>query len=1115
MMAENLKPWPGCKLRKHSFQAVPGIGAQQLLCPLLACGSQEFSFLANPAVTLLKATSLATFCILPRRVRRYFCNSSSSSCSSTPIGAMADAVQQILERLIPDLSDLQEKGVFSPSEIKSIVSHRREHEYALHRRLPEEVAFVRAIEYELNLEALRRRRKAALNLTRTAASDHGGIRRVHFLFERAIRRFRADPRWWIQWVDFGMRTGALRAVDRVVGRALMLHPRSESLWILAAEWQFDRLAHFATARSLMTRAVRINRTSKPLWLAFFRMECVYVLRMRGRRLLLGLPTGSTVATATERGASDAGLVNAGLLARVQSEAAPAPSADDSSGADPDASYELTDEWNAEQSAAGAAVSAVSEDRTVLSALSDEGSGDSAASVPNAQADFLAGAVPRVIFNQATLLMPADPSFRLDCLRIADSFDDELGSAIAAASAAGAGGDGHSATSRPLPRAFPALSEHILASLASDFPTHALTWRELSSRPIRDLAAEVQCAMTSGVLTPGPQSSGAHSSAALPLESSARPAAAAAAVSDALDDDLFAIDTKGSGARAAGVMPESAAAAAAVAAGQNLGRAMAAIPHSAPPALSARKASVSEELRALATGDFDCALASAVLKHSDASDSTTPTLLPPFRGPLWELGCDTSTAITAAAAAAAGAALGSKRKREGASSSTAGSAAVGAADAAWCAEYCSNGGGSAHAPLPHLDGLYASALATTTTVLDVLRGAISSSPTLEVVASAVDSAAELLRVPLPLRDADGPRIASVLQFVSGLGTLVLEQAAPGATRDRQQLGACVCVASTQAFMRLGRIADALRLATTASTSLPGSETAQLLVFHLRERASLLAPLLLDLLDRAPPPSAAAAGEARVKLRSFSFPNLAREWVGDASLSRGARVAFLDTLLRAPKGTAHAQLHESVSTSSALWTLRLRMEGRSEHPGAGAGAVSLASACEGLTSVLNRALSAGLSANAGSALRVEFLRLLYDHAPSSPHAHADMSARRQAVLAMCRRAAPPAVVLSAVQMEEEEEADASAVGAASSANRGGDDFCRSLFECAVAQRAGSVDASLWLRYVAFEQARRGKGSSSSCGDRASSVYSRALSALGTPAARAEFMEAVAAAAAATSS
>ena len=47
---------------------------------------------------------------------------------------MADNVQKILERSIPELEDLQERGLFNEHEIRSITNKRRDYEYRLQRR---------------------------------------------------------------------------------------------------------------------------------------------------------------------------------------------------------------------------------------------------------------------------------------------------------------------------------------------------------------------------------------------------------------------------------------------------------------------------------------------------------------------------------------------------------------------------------------------------------------------------------------------------------------------------------------------------------------------------------------------------------------------------------------------------------------------------------------------------------------------------------------------------------------------------------------------------------------------------------------------------------------------
>jgi hypothetical protein len=47
---------------------------------------------------------------------------------------MADAVQRVMEEMVPELEDLQRKRLFSKAEVRAIVSKRTAFEYALLRR---------------------------------------------------------------------------------------------------------------------------------------------------------------------------------------------------------------------------------------------------------------------------------------------------------------------------------------------------------------------------------------------------------------------------------------------------------------------------------------------------------------------------------------------------------------------------------------------------------------------------------------------------------------------------------------------------------------------------------------------------------------------------------------------------------------------------------------------------------------------------------------------------------------------------------------------------------------------------------------------------------------------
>ncbi len=103
----------------------------------------------------------------------------------------ADQVQRLLEDMVPELEDLQKKRLFSKPEVKSIVAKRTAFEYSLLRRMHGSGSgatattnrsglgdaatsgkndFLRYIEFELNIEQLRLKRKARLGMMRRDAT---------------------------------------------------------------------------------------------------------------------------------------------------------------------------------------------------------------------------------------------------------------------------------------------------------------------------------------------------------------------------------------------------------------------------------------------------------------------------------------------------------------------------------------------------------------------------------------------------------------------------------------------------------------------------------------------------------------------------------------------------------------------------------------------------------------------------------------------------------------------------------------------------------------------------------------------------------------------------------
>ncbi|CAM9933329.1 unnamed protein product, partial [Phaeothamnion confervicola] len=340
---------------------------------------------------------------------------------------MGDAVQATLDRQVPELQELRAKGVFGLDEIKAILGRRREFEYLLHRHEARRADFLRYIEYEMNLEALRKMRHRKLKRResgfKTTPADFTCMRQIHAIFDRAVRKFPADLSLWLQYIDFAAQQDSSKALGRLFARVLQFHPRQAGLWVKAASYEFFHAQNAAAARTLMQRALRINPGDHNLWHQYFRLEWCFVQKLRGRREILGLEK----SVAEEPPPS---------LKLLRGEAS-----DDEEAAD----------CYAADSVAEAATA-------VVAAESNKNgeSGGTGAAASDGRSDFRNGAVPRAVYLGAIQAVPDDIGFRTAFLRICDEFADVSGS----------------------------LCAEILATIARDFPDSEEAWEVRATDAIR-------------------------------------------------------------------------------------------------------------------------------------------------------------------------------------------------------------------------------------------------------------------------------------------------------------------------------------------------------------------------------------------------------------------------------------------------------------------------------------------------------------------------------------------------------------------------------------------------------------------------------------------------------
>lgn len=148
---------------------------------------------------------------------------------------------------------------------------------------------MRYVQYELNLENLRKKRVKRLGIRN---AGHSGTRRIFFILDRATRKFHGDLNLWIQYIDYTRQQKAYKKLAMILTDALRFHPTSADLWIYAAKYSLDDHADMSQARSYMQRGLRFCKSARALWVQYAKLELIYIAKLVARQRILGLDEAS-------------------------------------------------------------------------------------------------------------------------------------------------------------------------------------------------------------------------------------------------------------------------------------------------------------------------------------------------------------------------------------------------------------------------------------------------------------------------------------------------------------------------------------------------------------------------------------------------------------------------------------------------------------------------------------------------------------------------------------------------------------------------------------------------------------------------------------------------------
>ncbi|KAK9245603.1 U3 small nucleolar RNA-associated protein 6-domain-containing protein [Lipomyces tetrasporus] len=192
---------------------------------------------------------------------------------------MAEKVRYYLEQTVPELDDLQRKGIFTKPEIASITRRRTDFEHRIHGRGAKLLDFLKYAEFEMNLDLLRKKRIQRLgggggqpDKAGTSVSTWSGQQRIFFIFDRATGKFKGDLSLWKQYISYARQQKARHLLNKIFKNVVRLHPAKPELWVLAAEHELRENANRKAARNLVLRGLKFNPSSKELADAFVKLE---------------------------------------------------------------------------------------------------------------------------------------------------------------------------------------------------------------------------------------------------------------------------------------------------------------------------------------------------------------------------------------------------------------------------------------------------------------------------------------------------------------------------------------------------------------------------------------------------------------------------------------------------------------------------------------------------------------------------------------------------------------------------------------------------------------------------------------------------------------------------
>ena len=204
---------------------------------------------------------------------------------------MSDKARYALEKSIPELEDLEKKGLFKRKEINMIVRRRTDFEHRIAGRGSKPADFLAYAKFEKNVDRLRVKRLARMkdHIDGTPSVSNWSIpQRILFVFQRGTNKFPSSMELWAAYLKYARKQESVKVVYDVYSKLLSLQPRNVDVWLSGAKWEFEYNKNVNGARALFKRCLRFNTEEERVWLEFLKFELNYLSKLLTRRKLLQL-----------------------------------------------------------------------------------------------------------------------------------------------------------------------------------------------------------------------------------------------------------------------------------------------------------------------------------------------------------------------------------------------------------------------------------------------------------------------------------------------------------------------------------------------------------------------------------------------------------------------------------------------------------------------------------------------------------------------------------------------------------------------------------------------------------------------------------------------------------